>query len=147
MKKTDLHRACLELLKGQISERSKAVMDAQESVFSNAKSSAGDKHETGRAMAQIELEKLSNNLSQSKQLYAALQQVKQGVCQQVETGALCETNVGLFYVSVSLGKIDVEGKPVFCLSSAAPISQAMMGLKQGDRFTINGVTHTIKIVQ
>ncbi len=147
MNKTDLHRTCLELLKTQISERSKAVIDAQESVFSNAKSSAGDKHETGRAMAQIELEKLSNNLSQSKQLYAALQQVKKCLSQTVDTGALCETNIGLFYISVSLGKIDVDGKSVFCLSSAAPISQAMMGLKQGDCFTVNGVTHTIKEVK
>lgn len=147
MNKTDLHRTCLELLKTQISERSKAVIDAQESVFSNAKSSAGDKHETGRAMAQIELEKLSNNLSQSKQLYAALQQVKKSLSQTVDTGALCETNIGLFYISVSLGKIDVEGKSVFCLSSAAPLSQAMLGFKQGDCFTINGVTHTIKEVK
>ncbi len=144
MEKVELYRACLEHLKAQISERSKAVNDAQESVEVNGKSSAGDKHETGRAMAQIEVEKLSNNLQQSKQLFAALQQIKQGASQKVEGGALCETNVGLFYISVSLGKLEFDGKTVFCLSPVAPISQAMLGLKKGDVFSMNGIKHTIK---
>jgi len=146
MDKTAVYDACVKQLSEQIAEAMKAIQDVQESVFSNSKSSAGDKHETGRAMAQIELEKLSNNLLQSKQLLSVLQQVKKGKSEVVERGALCITDMASFYVAVSLGTISLEGKSVFCLSPAAPIAQAMLGLSVGDSFEINGKKQTIKAI-
>ena len=41
----------------------KAIFELQQSLDSETKSSAGDKHETGRAMLQIELEKNNNKLN------------------------------------------------------------------------------------
>jgi ElaB/YqjD/DUF883 family membrane-anchored ribosome-binding protein len=146
MDKSAVYDACVKQLSEQIAEAMKATQDAQESVFSNSKSSAGDKHETGRAMAQIELEKLSNNLLQSKQVLSALHQVKKGKSEVVERGALCETDLACFYVAVSLGMISLEGKSVFCLSPAAPLAQAMLGLIVGDSFEINGKKQTIKAI-
>ena len=49
--------------------------ELQKSLTNETKSSAGDKHETGRAMAQLEQEKLSKALSQMMQLRNALSKV------------------------------------------------------------------------
>ena len=133
----------LYLRKSRIEE---SLSDSLKSMTRETKISAGDKHETGRAMAQIELEKLSNNLLQSKQVLSALQQVKKGKSDVVERGALCETDLACFYVAVSLGMISLGGKSVFCLSPAAPLAQAMLGLIVGESFEINGKKQTIKAI-
>ena len=45
-----------------------AINRAQESLDSESKSSAGDKHETGRAMAQLEMEKLGGQYESARKL-------------------------------------------------------------------------------
>ena len=52
-----------------------AVESAKESRNSDTKSSAGDKHETGRAMMQIELEKNEVQLSKALELKHELNQI------------------------------------------------------------------------
>ena len=56
--KLKIHSHCLQILNQKIEELSNALNTATESANNETKSSAGDKHETARAMMQIEQEKL-----------------------------------------------------------------------------------------
>ncbi|GAA4801623.1 hypothetical protein GCM10023330_04420 [Litoribaculum gwangyangense] len=62
--KQQLHEACLEFIDNRFQAVKKTINEIQESLLSETKSSAGDKHETGRAMIQIEREKAGNQLAE-----------------------------------------------------------------------------------
>ena len=51
------HAHCLAVVIERIAQLEASILDTQRSSQSDTKSSAGDKHETGRAMAQLEVEK------------------------------------------------------------------------------------------
>jgi len=55
----------------------------------------------------------------------------------VTLGSLISTNIGLFYLSVSLGKIKVAEKEVFVLSAVAPLGKVLMDKQIGDEFEFN----------
>src|ERR1041385_4204908 len=57
---------CEEIIRGRISVAEHAMKQAQESANSDEKSSAGDKHETGRAMGQIDREMNERQLKEAK---------------------------------------------------------------------------------
>ena len=57
--KQNIYSQCLLILNQKIEELNSALATATESANNETKSSAGDKHETARAMMQLEQEKLS----------------------------------------------------------------------------------------
>jgi sortase (surface protein transpeptidase) len=59
--KTRLHSLCVSYVGQRIETAQRAIAIAQASANEETKSSAGDKYETGRAMAQLEIEKIQLN--------------------------------------------------------------------------------------
>lgn len=121
-----------------------SLISAQESTHSETKSSAGDKHETGRAMAQLEQENLSKQLDALQQLQTQLNQInpdKRVV--EVQSGAVVKTEKMNLFFGVPFGKMECEGKIYYCVSMLSPIGQAAKGKSTGEQFSINGVAHTI----
>ena len=60
-------------------------------------------------------------------------------------GAAVETDRIIYFISISFGKLPVEGaKPVYALSPVSPAAQAMLGKRAGEVFEINGARHTIR---
>ena len=73
-----------------------------------------------------------------------LQQLTDTPCDVVARGAAVETDRIIYFISISFGKLPVEGaKPVYALSPVSPAAQAMLGKRAGEVFEINGVRHTI----
>jgi hypothetical protein len=62
----------------------------------------------------------------------------------VEVGCLVETSNGNYYLSISAGKIELEGVIYFAVSPSAPIAQVLLGAKVGDSRTFNGNTFLVK---
>ena len=60
--KLELYDFCLEFVDNRFQTIQNTIKEIQESLLSETKSSAGDKHETGRAMLQLEREKSGNQL-------------------------------------------------------------------------------------
>ena len=60
--KKALFNHCRSLLEKKMGVLEQQKENLQKDLTSEAKSSAGDKHETGRAMIQLELEKLGNQI-------------------------------------------------------------------------------------
>ncbi|MWD30855.1 3-oxoacyl-ACP synthase, partial [Aquicoccus sp. SCR17] len=61
-KKEQLLKFCWDYVDTRTERLKKSAAALQESLNSETKSSAGDKHETGRAMVQLEQEKLAQQL-------------------------------------------------------------------------------------
>ena len=122
-------------------------MDETNSSLSTAsKSSVGDKHETARAMIQLEQERLSKQITQSKHLLEILMAIDPlSKSDQVQSGSLVKTNRGNFYISVGLGKIVVNDQDVFCLSPLTPMGQILLGKKSGDHFNLNGASEILEV--
>jgi transcription elongation GreA/GreB family factor len=109
------------------------------------KSSAGDKHETGRAMAQLETEKNGAQLAEANKLRHVIGLINpKKEFNKVELGALVVTNNGNYFISVSIGKMMLGSEMYFGVSAVSPIGQALLNHKKGDEVIFNGRTFLIK---
>lgn len=131
--KEGLAAAMLELLNQRIESSQAAIDSAIESRNTATKSSAGDKHETGRALMQIEIDNQKKQLGNSIQLKSTLSQVPfDNATETVGFGSLVKTDQGIFFLSVSLGKVEFSGTLYFTISPATPLAQAFLGANLGD---------------
>ena len=120
------------------------MQEVQNAANNETKSSAGDKHETGRAMAQLETEKISNQLNQTLKLEQVLQQTNpEQEHRIIGLGSLVTTNNGIFYLSASLGKIELGNKTYFVISTLSPIGKLLLTKKEKESFSFNGKLYTI----
>jgi len=143
--KIKLYQQCADFVDNRINNSLTAIKNAQESANTEVKSSAGDKHETGRAMAQLETEKNAIQLAESNKLKHVIGLIipaKQ--FKRVELGALVMTNNGNYYISVSIGKMTLDSVIYFGVSAVSPIGQALLNHKVDDEILFNGRKFLIK---
>jgi hypothetical protein len=62
---------------------------------------------------------------------------------QVERGAVVETDQRIFFIGVSTEDIEVDGTSLFGMSEKAPLYSHMRGLKKGDSFEFNTTKYQI----
>ena len=143
--KIALHQACLERIDQRIALANQAMEDIQNSANQETKSSAGDKYETGRAMMQQEKDKQAIQLAQALELRQQLEHIDPAQSfEEIRAGSLMMTNEGYYYLTVSLGKIILEQKTVYVLSAAAPLGQALLRRRVGDKIQFQ--QRTIQII-
>lgn len=142
--KQQLYNQCTALIERKRFEIEGGIALLQASLSSESKSTAGDKHETGRAMIQLEREKLGNQLKQLEQQEAVLRKIQTDKKTDLAVlGNYVETDNMHYYLSISLGKITLDGKEVYAISSQSPIGAMLLGKKLGDSIIFNGKTSTI----
>ncbi len=145
--KRELLMYCHQYVSERIDRFSNAIGSAQIDANKETKSSAGDKHETGRAMAQLETENNSKHLAEAHKLKATLGQIDPDKkCASIELGALVKTDKGNYFISISAGKVEFQGEDVYMVSVASPIGQHFLGKKGGESVSINGQSHKIQEV-
>ena len=143
--KVRLHEFCLEEVESRLILLQTRIDETREALHSESKSTAGDKHETGRAMAQLEMEKLGHQHQAALKLKQLLLRIHPDqVLDRVLAGSLVETDKGWFYLSIGLGKVEFEGKEIFVLSPAAPLAQALLNKKKEASVPFNSATFHIK---
>ncbi|WP_262911712.1 MULTISPECIES: GreA/GreB family elongation factor [Joostella] len=144
--KEQLVNKCQELLNERLYQVQKAIATIEESFASETKSSAGDKHETGRAMLQLEREKAGNRLREVEMMHHAFSRINFGNTsaeKAVKMGSLVQTNVVNYFISVSLGQITIDNTDVYCISAQSPIGKLLLGKGIDDEVTFQ--TSNIKI--
>lgn len=62
----------------------------------------------------------------------------------VEFGAVIVTNRQNLFISIGLGKVQVDDQTYFAISPAVPIYRAMEGKKVGEGFSFNNTTYKIQ---
>ncbi len=143
--KRELLSNSLTLVEQRIANAKQAMNAAQESANEESKNSAGDKYETGRAMAQIERDKAAQQLNEAVMLKNSLSLVSlKPACSQVSVGSVVKTDKNHFFIAISLGKLNVAGTDYFAIGSTTPIGRILMGLNVDDQFSFNNQLHTIR---
>lgn len=136
--KIQLHSKCLEFVEQRIANARLAIDTATDSGNDETKSSAGDKHETGRAMAQLEQEKSGKQLHEALELKKMLNKISvDQESKMASPGSLVITNNGNFYISISMGKIVIDNITYYAISPVTPIASFLMGNKKNDTFNYN----------
>jgi transcription elongation GreA/GreB family factor len=142
-----IHAHCLRLLNDKIAELEKILEELSESAASDTKSSAGDKHETARAMIQIEQETTGKQLNEALEQKMLLEKIDSNLnSPQIIKGSVVKTNKGHLFLSIALGKISVDEKNVMAISPQSPLGKKLMGLRVGDTTTISGNNYFIESI-
>jgi len=141
-----------ETLQAEVNNRlaslEKALDSSRAEMVSESKSTAGDKHETGRAMAQLEQEKLGRQVLSARELQQGAAQINLDEKHtEIRFGSLVKTSNGCFFFSVGIGKLLVENESVFCLTMTSPLGNALKGKKQGESVVFNGRTIEIERIE
>ena len=74
--KAGLHKHCINLLRQKDATLRDELAELTASLQDDTKSSAGDKHETSRAMNQLEQEKINKRIADNIDLLQALQSLR-----------------------------------------------------------------------
>jgi transcription elongation GreA/GreB family factor len=142
--KQALHNRCLAIAEERIAALQQIINETQQAANNETKSSSGDKHETGRAMAQLETEKLMAQLSELQNIKQNLTQINPAITgSKVVLGSLVYTSNGNFYIAASIGKVAVEDQSFFAISSASPIGKLLFTKKEKESFSLNGNAYTL----
>lgn len=114
-----------------------------------AKSSAGDKHETSKAMADIEAEKISQSLNRTKAQLTQLSHLKPDLEHtKIGLGSLFKANAQWYFIAIAYGKFPTsELGEVFVISSEAPICKVFLGKSVADEATFNTINFKILEVE
>ena len=139
-------QALIDHLQAAKSEAMSRLNSLKEALESEAKSSAGDKHETGRAMIHQEMEQVDATRERcdlhigevSKWMNSESQP------QRVGYGVLVQTNGPWVLVGIPLGKIQISDAVVLAISAEAPVAKAWQGAKVGDAVQLGPQTHIIE---
>jgi hypothetical protein len=146
--KSLLYDYCVEYVSMRIAHVQTAIDAASESGNDETKSSAGDKHETGRAMMQLEQEKNSKQSFEVLELKKMLEKINP--LQDSKTvifGSLVITDKGSFYISIGVGKIIIDNIIYYAISPLSPLGMVLIGGKQGNKINFNSQIYTIKEVE
>jgi len=116
----------------------KTLADIKLALEEESKSSAGDKHETGRAMLQIERENAGHQLLEIENVEETLKRVQiaepSGI---IHLGSLVTTTQATYFLSISAGKFTIHKKDYYCIAPNAPIGVLLLGKQKGDSFIFN----------
>ena len=147
LNKVHVHAALTNALNEKYKEMRASLAETDDSLSADAKSTAGDKHETGRAMAQLEREKIGGFIQQHEQLMSLAQRLDPAlVTPTIRLGSLVKTSNGWYYISVGFGRIQVDDTYIFCISPAAPLVSVLLGKKTGDQLLWQGNSISIETV-
>ncbi len=143
--KKELFRLCENFVNKRLQTIEEIISSNQKALQTETKSSAGDKHETGRAMMQLEMEKAGQQL-------AAIHVMKQNLAkidihktsEKACLGSIVLTNQANYFLAISVGKLTVFNKLYFAISTSSPIGKLLLGKAQGEELQFNSNTIQVK---
>jgi transcription elongation GreA/GreB family factor len=144
LKKDRIHAHCERVLLDKMAVLRKTIDQVMESVQGEEKSSAGDKFETARAMGQMEAVRISGQLSVLEHDLNILKNLNPAiVAKKIQVGSLVQTSSKWLFLSIGLGRLQIEGSELFAISAGSPLAQNLVGKLEGDEIHFGSNTETI----
>ena len=127
--KEEVYAACENEINNRLNFFEKVLIDLKEGAQNDAKSSAGDKHETSLSMMQIEQEKIRKQLKEVQEMKVLLEKLNpQILSDKINLGSFIKTNIGYFYIAVALGKLKLDNLEFYVISQQSPMAIKLLGL-------------------
>lgn len=145
--KETLYRSCTHFVEDRLDTIKATIRDIQVSLTSETKSSAGDKHETGRAMLQLEREKAGSQLAEIQKVKEVLSKIDiNKTLVKIGLGSLVYTSKLNYFIAISAGEIVIENQHFYAISPSTPMAKLLLSKAEGDSvqfrnsiFTINKI--------
>ena len=132
--KSQLYSLCLEFVDHRFQSIQNTINEIQISLTSETKSSAGDKHETGRAMLQLEREKAGNQLAEIQKVKEALSKIDiLKTSKSIGLGSVVYTSQANYFISISAGGLKVGNDSFYAISPNTPIGSLLIGKNVGNQ--------------
>ncbi len=146
--KEQLYQYCQEFVQDRLDRIQQRIASIQESLSSETKSTAGDKHETGRAMLQLEREKAGQQLAEAQKLKEIIDKIDiLASSPLVRVGSLVSTTQGNYFLGISAGKIVVDHQTYYAIAPNTPIGKLLLGKSSGDSIQFKETSIRIKDIQ
>lgn len=136
--KIELFKACEDFVLQKQQNIESIIASHKNSLASETKSSAGDKHETGRAMLQLEMEKAGQQLAEVHKMKATLDRINlQNNSEKAALGSIIRTEQFNYFLAISIGKVVIEKEEYFVVSTNSPIGKQLLGIEKGATIPMN----------
>jgi transcription elongation GreA/GreB family factor len=144
LKKPLLLAHCIELVDASIADIRKQMSELVTEAQNDSKSTAGDKHETARAMMQLAQEQLGKQLQEAEYKRNTLSRLDVRSTQRlIAEGSLVTTSDNTLFIATPLGKIQFNEKDVFVISAQSPLGKLLLGKSAGETVSFNQRSITI----
>ncbi|MFT5752102.1 MAG: hypothetical protein ACI86L_001613 [Dokdonia sp.] len=131
--KKELLKQCAHQLGTRRAAVDQILANVALSLKEETKSSAGDKHETGRAMLQLERENAGKQLAEIEKVEAILKRLRPDISQgPAHLGCVVATSQAKYYLSIPSGALNVDDHLYYAIGLGSPIGQLLLGKKEGD---------------
>ncbi len=127
----------------QIIENAKLVMDdAQQSA--NDYGTPKDRYDAQRAQLLRRKDMIGQQMGKSMREIAVLEKIDPSRnCETVSFGSVVITQDQKLFISISAGKIEVDGEIYFAISPMVPFYAPIKDKKKGDEFEFRGIKNKI----
>ena len=145
--KLELYQLCESFIEKRFNTIQKSIEELQASLLSETKSSAGDKHETGRAMLQLEREKAGQQLAEIQKQSQLLDRIDISKSSKIiRPGSLVYTTNVNYFITVSAGELKQGEQSFYAISLHTPIAKLLLGKTIGDQIVFRDQEFIIKRV-
>ncbi|WP_299362963.1 3-oxoacyl-ACP synthase [Winogradskyella sp.] len=142
--KLSLYNQCRDILNSRLEVLQISITDIQKSLETETKSSAGDKHETGRAMLQLEREKAGQQLADIKKQFELLNKINPEIEKNtVALGSIVFTSKSNYFLGVSVGELKVGTDKFYAISMVTPMARVLVSKSVGETATFRKEQITI----
>lgn len=141
--KQELLQVCMDYVNKRIYNYKLEMDTIKESIENNDKGSSED-DDSGNGKLLNDLEKNAQHLNDATKMLETLKQINPKI--QNESGALGSivyTQTNTFFLSVSVGKIEMDNSSFFAISLQSPIGMLLKNKTKGDQINFNGTPYTI----
>jgi hypothetical protein len=141
--KKEILSICKKLQLDTINSLKSAVDEAQKSA--NEYGPPKDRYDSFRTQLLRKRDMYAQQLAKANQQMELLNRIDPDkVCTEIEFGALVLTNIQNMFISIGLGKVQAGDETFYAISPAVPVFRAMEGKKEGETFSFNNISFTIK---
>lgn len=141
--KNRLLQECQQVQKKVVDSTKSAMDEVQQAL--NEYGPNKDRYDSFRDQLISKRDMFSTQYQKAHSEYTVLQKVNsKNINKVVEFGAVIITDACRFFISISAGKIVIDGQTYYAISPMVPLYKAMEGMKKGDTFEFNGKKQIIQ---
>ncbi len=142
--KSHLLGHCQQQVDARYNKIKQTISSIEESLWEENKSSSGDKHETGRAVLQIDRENAGQQLLEIEKLTQILKRIDiRSTSEYARLGSLVYTDRFIYFISLSIGAVTIGETSYLCVALNSPVGLLLSGKRERDEFNLNGITQSI----
>lgn len=143
--KEKLYIECESFIDHRLKNVQNTINQIQKALLSETKSSAGDKHETGRAMLQLEREKAGQQLAEVQKTKDILSKLDPNKSSDIAClGSVIYTNKINYFIAISAGALKENKEVFYAISPNTPIAKLLLAKRKGDIIEFKGEKFIIK---